>query len=149
MRFFFICIAIFLFANQLFIVNAQVIRFEHKANQIEGFTDISMKGGRLSFESESRREGFIVIESDAPLLLKSTQNVEAALSPGWDGTLGYKLYGIRLKVTQPGKGEVRLQIIEPPDQPIPTTLEEIEKFKNQQIIMDDPLDLHPIFPELF
>ena len=136
MRFFFICIAIFLFANQLFIVNAQVLRFEHKANQIEGFTDISMKGGRLSFESGSRREGFIVIESDAPLLLKSTQNVVASLSPGWDGTLGYKLYGIRLKVAQPGTVEVRLQIIEPPDQPIPTTLEEIEKFKNQ-------LDLRP------
>ena len=25
----------------------------------------------------------------------------------------------------------------------------VKKFKNQQIIMDDPLDLHPIFPELF
>jgi len=131
MRSFFICISLFLVVNHIFIANAQVLRFDHRANELEGFTNISIKGDTLSFESVDRREGFIVIESDAPLLLKSTQNVLASLSPGWDGTLGYKLFGISLKVIQPGPGEVLLQIIEPPERPIPTSPEEIEIFKNQ------------------
>lgn len=131
MRFLLACITISIFAHQSDDTNAQVIRFEHEANRLEGFTDISLKEGTLSFESGSNREGFIVIESNAPLILKSTNNVVATLFPGWDGTLGYKLYGIRFKVVQPGSGEIQLQVIEPPDQAIPTSREEIEAYKNQ------------------
>ena len=131
MRFFLFCATLSIFTYQCFKANAQVIRFEHKANRLEGFIDISLKEGILSFESGSRKEGFIVIESDAPLVLKSTNNVVAALFPGWDGTLGYKLYGIRFKVEQAGTGEIRLQIIEPPNQPIATSREEIERYKDQ------------------
>ena len=32
---------------------------------------------------------------------------------------------------------------------LPVKKELIEKLKHQQIRMDDPLDLHPFFPELF
>ncbi|MCK5463535.1 MAG: hypothetical protein KAI95_10980, partial [Bacteroidales bacterium] len=131
MRFFLFCATLSIFTYQCFKANAQVIRFEHKANRLEGFTDISLKEGILSFESGSRKEGFIVIESDAPLVLKSTNNVVAALFPGWDGTLGYKLYGIRFKVEQAGASEIRLQIIEPPNQAIATSREEIERYKDQ------------------
>jgi hypothetical protein len=125
------CITLSIIIFQGFNANAQVIRFEHKANRLEGFTNIVMEEGMLFFESAGRREGFIVIESDAPLIMESTPHVEAELSPGWDGTLGYKLYGIRLNIGKPTTGEVRLQIIEPPDHPIPTTLKEIERFEDQ------------------
>jgi hypothetical protein len=32
---------------------------------------------------------------------------------------------------------------------VPIKLDLIERFKNQQKIMEDPLDLHPYFPEIF
>jgi hypothetical protein len=81
MRSLFFCITLFIFTHPCYHAKAQVIRYDHDANQLEGFTDISLKEGTLTFESGSSRGGFIVIESDAPIILISTHNVVVELSP--------------------------------------------------------------------
>jgi len=110
---------------------AQSIRLEHKTNRLDGITNLALEEGILTFNTSGNLEGFVVLESEAPLLLKSTQNVVAMLSPGWDGTLGYKAYGLSLIMGEPGPVKVILQQVEPPGEPVGTSLEETKKFKTQ------------------
>ncbi|MFO7668717.1 MAG: hypothetical protein R6W31_03575 [Bacteroidales bacterium] len=115
----------------VFKVNAQVLRPEHKACRLEGITNLTMENGVLTFESTNRDQGFLVIESDAPLRLIAARNVIAFLSPGWDGTLGYKMYGLSLSPEKKGRARVTFQVVEPPCQAIPATPGDMKLFKAQ------------------
>lgn len=131
MRSLFFSITLFIFPYLCDIANAQVIKSEHEDSRLEGLTDISLIEGTLFFKSENKTEGFFVLESETPLFLQSANNVQAELFPGWDGSLGYKLYGIKFKVVRPGLCDILLQTIKPPAKAIPTSREEIETYKIQ------------------
>lgn len=129
--------SIFFYINCMFIsltafeANAQVIHPEHEDYRPGGISNLSLSEGILSMDFKSLDDAFLVIEADAPLRLVSAHNVKAVLIPGWDGTLGYKMYGLSLRPEKTGKAEVTLHAIQAPDRPVATTPEEMKQFKAQ------------------
>lgn len=88
----------------------------HPGNQIEGLTVEGLSAGTLTLRASKATNARIVLRSDAPLLLRSASGASASLRPGWDGTLGYSLYGLELTITSPGSVIIQLEQV-----PQPTT----------------------------
>ncbi len=130
MRPFYYSVCILIFFLFVFGAHAQVLSLEHEANQIDGFTRLSFEKGILKCKAGKKAEGFLVIKSDVPLRLETTHNVEAVLKPGWDGTLGYKCYGLSLKMKKAGRAEVRFHRDEAPGKPKPSSSDELEKYRH-------------------
>ncbi len=123
-----VCLLISLFLPE---INAQLVQPAHIANRLEGVSEISVKDGILTLDFLNLDTAFLVIESDAPLRLISAQNARASLAPGWDGTLGYKMYGLTLVPEQVGRAEVIFEVLKAPAKPVTTTTKEVKQFKEQ------------------
>ena len=114
------------------IANAEVqLRPEHAANRLEGIQVIRLVDGVLTLKAERPTTGLVVIFSNQPLVLDSQSNVEAKLRPGWDGTLGYSLYGLELTVPTAGEVRVGVRSIPPPKAAVPTTESETVVFSHE------------------
>jgi poly(3-hydroxybutyrate) depolymerase len=103
----------------------------HRGNRLGPVQDIRLEGSVLSLRSPQPGEAVLVLRSDRPLAVEACQGAEAVLRPGWDGTLGYSLYGLHLRVPAAGALEVRLRQTPPPAAPVPTTPEEAARFERE------------------
>lgn len=107
------------------------VKPNHPITKLEELKIIDVCGDVLQLQAKAPTSGIIAIQSDQPLVIRSTTNAEARLEPGWDGTVGYSHY--RLLVTAPsaGKAIVRLEAIPPPAAPVSTSEKERAEFVAQ------------------
>ncbi len=125
---FLICLFLFLSGYKL---SAQGVQPLHMETRMGGISHSSLKDEILSIEFSRLEEAFLVLKSESPLRLLSTRNVAATLTPGWDGSLGYLMYGLSLLPEKEGSAEVIFELIRAPVTAIPTTAEEMEQYKGQ------------------
>lgn len=124
----FICMFIF---SSGFRLSAQSVQPLHIETRMGGIGHFSGEGEIISLDFKNLGKAFLVIKAETPLRLISAQGVKATLRPGWDGTLGYKMYGLSLVPEKEGRVEVVFEALQPPAQAIPTTDEEMEQFKEE------------------
>ncbi len=94
------------------------LQTDHTAWHLDGAALTADDAGGLTFTFQSPGRARVVLKALAPLRIVNQAGVEARLQPGWDGTLGYSLYG--LEVSAPARGTWRVQLaIEPA--PVPLT----------------------------
>jgi dienelactone hydrolase len=106
----------------------QSIQDDHQANRTSSIENLSFDDQIIHFNALRPGSAFVVIHSKHPLQIVTHKQLEVKLNPGWDGTLGYSLYGLALKFSQPGPYEVELSIACPPDTPGTNTKMETEDF---------------------
>jgi len=106
----------------------QSIPFDHKANLFCDIDSLSFTNEKIQFKAIRPGSAFVVIHSKHPLQIYNSKELEVKLSPGWDGTLGYSIYGLELKFGEPGLHQVELEITYPPTHPGSTTKKETEEF---------------------
>jgi hypothetical protein len=107
---------------------------DHPGNRLAGLTAIGLEGDTLTFQSKGAASTSIVIRSDRPLSVGHVEGGNAQLIPGWDGSLGYGLYG--LDVDDLGKGLVTVQLrgLPPPESPGSTSEEDTRAFKESLLV---------------
>ena len=123
-----ICLLIFFSGYELFAQSVQPLHIESRMGGIDHF---SLNDEVLSLEFSRLEEAFLVLKSENPLRLLSAHDVEATLTPGWDGSLGYLMYGLRLVPEKEGRAAVSFEVTRPPAGAIPTTVDELKQFKEQ------------------
>ena len=107
------------------------MRFEsgHAGNRLAGFENVRLENGELRLTALAAGTALVVVHSEDPLVLEATTNGRAELRLGWDGTLGYSLYGVHVAAAGPGEVTVKLKALLPPDKPIRTTPAEIAAYQ--------------------
>lgn len=105
-----------------------VLKPEHSKNRLAGVKIVTFSNDILTLKAEQKTNSFIVLKTDQPVEIRSTSNAKAKLIPGWDGTLGYSLYGLQLQIPRPGSVVVKLKAVQPPAKPVETTDDEIAAF---------------------
>ena len=108
-----------------------VLRLDHPACRLSGVRDVKLQQGALTLQADQPGGALVVLNSADPLEVASAENAEVVLKPGWDGTLGYSLYGLALQIPAAGRVTVGLKASLPPSAPIPTTAEEIAAFRDE------------------
>jgi fermentation-respiration switch protein FrsA (DUF1100 family) len=101
---------------------------EHAANRLDAIRVLGCDCGIVTLEFRHAAKGRLVLASDQPLAVESSQGAEARLVPGWDGTLGYSHYALDFSATAVGKATVRLRTIPPPKEPVPTSESDMATF---------------------
>lgn len=94
------------------------LAINHPANVWGQTRVVDFQDDTLFIEARSPSEATIVIHSSLPLSVATAHNAEAKLVPGWDGTLGYSLYALKLSVPAAGRVTVQLRRDFPPAAPI-------------------------------
>lgn len=123
-----VCLLISLSGYRL---SAQAVQPLHMETRMGGISSFSGQDGILSMDFKNLEKAFLVIKAETPLRLISAQGVNAKLVPGWDGTLGYKMYGLSLEPEKEGRAEVVFELVQPPAFAIPPTAKEMGQFKEE------------------
>ena len=105
------------------------LQLDHARTDLSGITDVRLDGDLLRFRGLVNSRSFIVVRSDMPLSAGTTENCRAFLRPGWDGTLGYSLYGLQVETDGPGQASIELRSLEPPSSPVTTAPNETARFR--------------------
>lgn len=102
---------------------------DHKRHHMPAARVISFDAGALRLHvDQPARDLFAVIRASDPISISRSTHCTAELRIGWDGTLGYSLYGLSLNIPQAGEAIVELQIEPPPAAPIKTSPAEVSQF---------------------
>ena len=107
------------------------LRPDHAGCRLGDIKIVEYSNYVLTLTAERAASGLIVVQSDQPLRLRLAEGATARLQPGWDGTLGYSLYGLQVNIAAPGQAVIRLETVPPPQAPVTTTESETASFVNQ------------------
>lgn len=105
---------------------------DHGGNRIEGLSHIELKSNTLILNASETGTRLVVLRATEPTQVESATGANVTLKPGWDGTLGYSLYGLELNISAPGRIVVALACTPPPTRPA----------------VDDPEDLRAYLKDL-
>ena len=105
------------------------LQLDHARTDLSGIADVRLDGDLLRFKGLSDARSLIVVRSDMPLSVGTTENCRASLRPGWDGTLGYSLYGLQVETELPGQAAIELWSLGPPSSPVATAATETVRFR--------------------
>lgn len=100
----------------------------HPANRWEQTRLVDFLDGVLTLDAREAGDVHIVLRSRDPLRVRETSGAQVKLRPGWDGTLGYSLYGLSVKLDEPGEIVVVFERDLPPDKPRETTHEDVARW---------------------
>ena len=103
---------------------------DHRGNRVEGVTVTGLSNGTLTLQARRDTTALVVLRSNTPLVVKSTSGASARLRPGWDGTLGYSLYGLELNIPSAGTVTIQLEQMLPPPTAQVVSAEEQIQFAN-------------------
>ena len=104
------------------------LQLDHARTDLSGIADVRLDGDLLRFKGLSDARSLIVVRSDMPLSVGTTENCRASLRPGWDGTLGYSLYGLQVETELPGQAAIELWSLGSPSSPVETAPNETARF---------------------
>lgn len=104
------------------------LAINHPANEWGQTRVVDFQDDTLLIEAREPSDATIVVHSGFPLTVAETHNAKACLVPGWDGTLGYSLYALKLTVPAAGRVTVRLRREVPPASPIDDGDEVVDAF---------------------
>ena len=110
---------------------ALVFESGHAANRLAGVEGVRLEGATVEIGSASAGDVVLVLKSDQPLEVASSRGAVAVLRAGWDGTLGYSLYGLHLAIPAAGPVSVALRATPPPVAPLPTTPADQARFETE------------------
>ncbi|NUN94628.1 MAG: acetylxylan esterase [Candidatus Omnitrophica bacterium] len=91
---------------------------DHGGNRIDGLSHIELKSNTLVLNASEIGSRLVVLRATEPARIEAATGANAALKPGWDGTLGYSLYGLHLEIPSPGRVAVALTCTPPPLNPV-------------------------------
>jgi poly(3-hydroxybutyrate) depolymerase len=99
----------------------------HPAYDPGRLTSITLIDGQLTAVADSPTTAFLVIRAKQPMRAGAIEGAEVQLRPGWDGSLGYSLYGLRIATAVAGQVIVDLKLQSPPERAIEASDEEIKQ----------------------
>jgi dienelactone hydrolase len=105
------------------------IAANHPASRWEETRVLDFLDCGLTIEARMAGDSLIVLRSRDPLRVEQCEGARAVLRPGWDGTLGYSLYGLSVKFDEPGIATVTLARDLPPDEPQVTSAADIAAWR--------------------
>jgi len=107
---------------------AQELKLDHPCNQLGGSKIRRFQGSVLELEASVPTSGRVVLFSRQPLLVKSSKGAGASLRPGWDGTLGYGLYGLEFSMPELGLASIVIEPVTAPRAPLTASRAETASF---------------------
>ena len=101
----------------------------HPAARLDLTTEAAPEADGIRIVFSGAGTAFLVIHATMPLVLGASAPSGAALVPGWDGTLGYSHYGLRVSADGPGTMRVPLHEVPPPPAIVADEPGELDRFR--------------------
>lgn len=89
---------------------------EHAGNRLPMGATPALEANRISVELTEPGVYRVILKATAPTIIKQSTGATFRLVPGWDGSLGYSLYGLEMESPTLGRAEALLS-----EEPKPST----------------------------
>jgi dienelactone hydrolase len=97
---------------------------DHPAIETTGIKDLEFSNSHISLEAIQNCTAQLVLRCLSPTRIVAATGAEALLIPGWDGSLGYSLYSLRIQAPAPGPVQIKLEADPPPGNAAATSKDE-------------------------